>query len=51
MTSDQMLSAAGFENTPKGRAAFYKKFPSEDAFFKWYNKNKGKMEKIGRAHV
>lgn len=40
MTSAEMLSAAGFPNTKKGRADFYKRFPNENAFFAWYNSKK-----------
>jgi hypothetical protein len=38
MTAKQMLKMGGFPDTEQGRAAFYKKYPSEDAFMKKYAK-------------
>jgi hypothetical protein len=32
MTKDEILAAAGFDNTPEGVAAFYKKFKSKEDF-------------------
>lgn len=37
MTAKEMLSAAGYSDTPEGRAAFYERYPSEESFMQDQN--------------